>query len=196
MGGPGESRGRGFSLAIVSAATEFAIRDKNPKSKLIHKKLDEPVSMAFSTDTPLEDVLKYIKQATATGKHPGLQIYVDPFGLQEAERSLHSTVQIDLEGVPLNETLRLCLKQLGLTYQIKDGHLRITSEDEYPEPQLDDPFLIVGHCLLALIAAAIGGVLAPLVSAVSRGRPDRTEAIAIPAPLTGVDAGSPAPKEL
>ena len=29
-------------------------------------------------------------------------------------------------------------------------------------PVYDDPFLIVGHCLLALIAAGFGGVLGPV----------------------------------
>ncbi len=85
--------------------------------------------MSFATETPLDDVLKYIKQATTTPTFPGIPIYVDPIGLQEAERSLNSTVQIDLEGVPLKTTLRLILKQLGLAYTVKDGFMIITSED-------------------------------------------------------------------
>ena len=40
-----------------------------------------------------------------------------------------SPVTLDLEGVPLKTTLRLMLKQLGLTYTVKDGLLTITSED-------------------------------------------------------------------
>ncbi len=47
--------------------------------------LDEPIRMPFAAETSLDDVLKYIKQATATDKHPALPIYVDPIGLQEAE---------------------------------------------------------------------------------------------------------------
>ena len=85
--------------------------------------------MSFANETPLDDVLKYIKQATTTPTFSGIPIYVDPLGLQEAERSLNSTVQIDLEGVPLKTTLRLMLKQLGLAYTVKDGFLMITSED-------------------------------------------------------------------
>ncbi len=85
--------------------------------------------MSFATETPLDDVLKYIKQATTTPTFSGIPIYVDPIGLQEAERSLNSTVQIDLEGVPLKTTLRLILKQLGLAYTVKDGFMIITSED-------------------------------------------------------------------
>jgi hypothetical protein len=126
--------------------------------------LRRPIPMRFHDDTPLDDVLKSIKQATSTPDYPGIPIYVDPIGLQEAERSINSTVQIDLEGVPLKETLRLCLKQLGLTYEVKDGRLRIIGEQEQPEPGLEDPFLIVGHCLLTLVAAGFGAVAATMVA--------------------------------
>jgi tetratricopeptide (TPR) repeat protein len=103
--------------------------DRDPKTRQILEKLDEPISMSFANETPLDDVLKYIKQATTTPTFSGIPIYVDPLGLQEAERSLNSTVQIDLEGVPLKTTLKLILKQLGLAYTVKDGFLMITSED-------------------------------------------------------------------
>ncbi len=71
----------GSSLAIVAAATEHALRDKNPKTKDVLKKLNEPISMSFHDEVPLEDVLKYIKQATTTEKYAGIPIYVDPMGL-------------------------------------------------------------------------------------------------------------------
>ena len=103
--------------------------DRDPKTKQILEKLDEPISMPFGNETPLEEVLKYIKQSTTTPTFSGIPIYVDPIGLQEAERSINSTVQIDLEGVPLKTTLRLILKQLGLAYTVKDGFMIITSED-------------------------------------------------------------------
>ena len=54
---------------------------------------------------------------------------MDPIGLQEAEKSLTSTVQMDLEGVPLRRTLELVLRQLGLIYYVFDGMLYITSEE-------------------------------------------------------------------
>ncbi len=136
--------------------------------------LDQPIPMHFPDETTtLNDVLKYIKQATSTPTYPGIPIYVDPLGLQEAERSVNSTVQIDIEGVPLKTTLRLCLKQLGLEYRVQDGYLQITYEDVVSW-HLEDPFLIVGHCLLALIAAGLGGVLAPRVAAGRREPPGRS----------------------
>ncbi len=45
--------------------------------------------MNFPNETPLEEVLRYIKQATAGETGKGIPIYVDPLGLQEADRSDH-----------------------------------------------------------------------------------------------------------
>ena len=83
--------------------------------------------MSFADPTPLEDVLKYIKQATTTPNYAGIPIYVDPMGLEEATATLDSTVTLDLEGVPLKTTLRLMLKQIGLAYCVRDGVLIISS---------------------------------------------------------------------
>ena len=103
--------------------------DRDPKTKQILAKLDQPVAMSFPNETPLEDVLKYIKQATQGPNDSGIPIYVDPLGLQEADKTLTSPISIDLEGVPLKTTLRLLLKQLGLTFTVKDGFLMITSQE-------------------------------------------------------------------
>jgi hypothetical protein len=139
-------------------------RIPSPRDVRILEALELSVSMSFANETPLDDVLKYIKQATTTPDYSGIPIYLDPIGLQRAECSLNSTVQMDLDGVPLRETLRLCLKQLGLAYEVKEGRLRITSEDEFVVPDPEYPFAIVGHCLLALLAAGFGAVAAPMVA--------------------------------
>jgi hypothetical protein len=136
----------------------------SPPSARILEALERPIPMRFPGETPLGDVLDYIRRATSSPSHPGIPIYVDPIGLQEAERSLHSPVQIDLEGIPLRESLRLALKQLGLTYEVREGYLRITSEDQDLLPSPDDPSLTAGHCLLALLAAGLGTALVPLVA--------------------------------
>jgi hypothetical protein len=144
--------------------------------------LDQPIPMRFASDIPLEDFLKYIKQSTTTPTYPGIPIYVEPLGLQEAERSLNSAVLIDLEGVPLKTTVRLGLKQLGLDYSVKDGFLLISSKEAISS-DLEDPFLIVGHCLLAMIAAAMGGVAAWLISEARRGPPGGAAAEDAPLPV-------------
>jgi hypothetical protein len=96
------------------------------------RKLQQPIPLHFPNDTPLEDVLKHIKDATK-GKEkekgdPGLMIYVDPIGLQEAEKSQAAPVRLDIEGISLAEGLTLLLNQLGLRYYVrKDGLLYVTS---------------------------------------------------------------------
>jgi RNA polymerase sigma factor (sigma-70 family) len=103
---------------------------KDPRSKAILAKLEEPIAMSFANETPLEDLLKYIKQATSSPNGSGIPIYVDPLGMQEAEKTMTSTVQhLDLEGIPLRRTLQLALQQLDLAYFVDDGILVITSQE-------------------------------------------------------------------
>lgn len=116
-------------VLIAQTARRVAASDGNPRTKAILNKLDDPISMSFPNETPLEDVLKFIKSATTGANDAGISIYVDPIGLQEAEKTLTSTIMIDLEGVPLKTTLRLLLKQLGLAYCVKDGLLMISTPE-------------------------------------------------------------------
>lgn len=104
--------------------------DTSPRTKSVLAKLEEPIAMRFENETPLSDVLEYIKRATKKGPNdPEIPILIVPSGLEETERSLNSTITIDLENVPLKTTLRLLLKQLGLAYGVKDGRLIIHSEE-------------------------------------------------------------------
>jgi hypothetical protein len=133
---------RSFPVTVVF--TEG--RGKDQKSRMILEKLEEPISMSFNEETPLEDILKYIHQATTTASYSGIPIYVDPIGLQEAEKSMTSTVRnIDLEGVPLRRTLQLLLKQLDLAYFVEDGVLYITSLKSmgHFDPTMHEPSPII-----------------------------------------------------
>jgi hypothetical protein len=137
-------------------------------NKRILDALERTVPMNFPKETPLDDILKYVRQETQLGNWE-LPIYVDPVGLQEAERSLTSTVTLDLTGVPLKTTMHLILSQLGLGYSVRDGFLFVTSAVEVaPAYDYQDPYLTVGHCVMALLAAALGGLLAPFVSDIRR----------------------------
>jgi RNA polymerase sigma factor (sigma-70 family) len=108
--------------------------DESPGTKAILGALEDRMAMQFPNDTPLEDVLKYIQQSTKrTGLPNGIPIYVDPQALQIAEKTMTSTVSLNLEEVPLKTTLELALKQLTLTYRIKDGLMIIESSSEDSE---------------------------------------------------------------
>jgi hypothetical protein len=163
--------------------------------------LERPIAMTFPEKTPLQDVLRYVTLATATPTHPGIPIYLDPIGLLEAERTPQSTVAIDLVGVPLKTSLQLCLEQLGLSYHVGGGCLRVVSAERVSSElesapylvaynprwlgpntvelssDLDHPFLAAGHSLLALLAAGFGAVAAPMVAEPRLGStasPERT----------------------
>ena len=138
----------------------------------IHQALNQTVPMHFLEETPLEDVLKAIKKATIGPDGNGIPIYVDPLGVVESERPKTSPIRnLDFEGVPIRTSLRLCLEQLGLAYSVKDGLLLITSaelNDKSLRSAANDAYQVVGHCVLALIAAGIGGLAAPFVCGLAR----------------------------
>ena len=113
------------------------LKQADPRSEAVHAALLKDVAFKFPSDTPLSDVIKFIKDMTrdkGAGFEEGLQIYVDPQGLQEVDKTIASTISIDLEPVALSVGLRLLLKQLNLGYKVENGILIITSEKQIPSP--------------------------------------------------------------
>ncbi len=88
--------------------------DVAASNAFVFKTLDRLIPLRFPNETPLEDFLKAIRAAARGPDGRGIAIYVDPLGLQEAEKTLQSPIAIDIEGVPLRTSLRLALRQLGL----------------------------------------------------------------------------------
>ena len=107
------------------------VSDVSPSSKSILEILRVPIPMHFTEETPLENVLDYIEKNAKRGEaNLAKRVYGDPKGLQEAEKSMTSTIRgMDVEGVPLKTTLRLMLKQLDLAFIVKDGMLVINSTE-------------------------------------------------------------------
>lgn len=111
----------------------------DPRSQAILARLEETIPMSFPNPTPLEDVLKYIRSATAGPSGEGIPIYVNPVepgGLNEVEEEMlqreklmKTPITMDLVGVPLRRTLKLLAEQLGMGYGIKDGMVTITYPD-------------------------------------------------------------------
>ncbi len=210
--------GRGPYQAINSTArparsfyqpmpTSFLLNDLRPwavgmvgrrpsREALATRALDRPTGSEIPPSGLLVDILKAIHESTVAPDGPGLPIYLDPIGLQEAERTPKSTIEIDLMGVPLRTTLRLALEQLGLRYGVSGGCLRVTSSGSDTDPQAQDPggnvvvyserwnspgggkleadaedaYLIAGHCLLTVLAMALGAFAAPRVAGAAEGR--------------------------
>lgn len=130
------------------------LTNTDPKTQQILNKLDQEVNIPFEQETPLEDVIKYIKQATSTGPgDPGIPIYVDPESLQGVDKTLQSPITLNLEGVKLKTALKLILNQLGLTYSVHEGLLSITAPDD--KQQLETRIYPVAD--LAIIPIALLG---------------------------------------
>ncbi len=141
----------------------------------VHEALKRKVQMQFVEETPLEDVLNHIQKQTRGSDGKAIGIEVGPLheGGEVNLTMSPSLRMIDLDGVPLRTSLKLGLEQLDLTYDVQNGVLVIHSTesgDQILSSVGRNAYQSVGHCLLAMIAAGLGCVLAPLVCSVGRRR--------------------------
>jgi hypothetical protein len=109
-------------------------------SRQIARALERLVDVPFAAETPLKDVIAFVRDQTKSATFPqGIPIYVDPSGLQEAEKTEGSPVTFSLQNVPLKTSLKLMLAQVDLAYLIQEGILKITyrysrdMEDEFDD---------------------------------------------------------------
>jgi type II secretory pathway component GspD/PulD (secretin) len=94
---------------------------KTEKEREIESKLRTTVTLNF-TDAPLRQVMDDLRASY------GVNIYVDLLALDQEGVSMERPVSVKLENVSLKSALNLILKQVHLTYIIKDEVLQITSE--------------------------------------------------------------------
>ena len=105
------------------------------KTRAVLAALQKRIPIPFADETPLQEVIAYIKDQTKCQDLPdGIPFYVDPVGLNEAEKTMTSPVSMDVKGISLRESLRLMLMQVGLTYTVKDGLLTVDSESSEDRP--------------------------------------------------------------
>lgn len=135
-----------LNMAVSAAATDNGPTDApDDRSQRVAAELARLADMPFPNETPLEDVIKHVKNVTKGATFPdGIPIYLDPVGLQESEKTPASPVTIDLKQVPLRTSLKLALEQLGLTYKIKDGLLTVTSVTSEDDQDVPDPDSLIG----------------------------------------------------
>jgi hypothetical protein len=156
--------GGGFNPALNDAdppAVRFVpvVKPPTAKAAAVWLALGKPLDMPFPRETPLEDVLKYIKKSTESEHlNGGIPIYVDPAGLTEAEKTMTSPVSMDVVGIPATTSLRLMLRQLGLGYEVTDeGLLVITSEANLQERDPMSALLVELQDLRREVAALRAG---------------------------------------
>jgi hypothetical protein len=127
----------------------------------IVKALDRKISVQFP-EVALGDFLNYIRENTRGRDGDVVPLYVNPVGMAEAEQTLTSPISINLEGTPLKTNLDAAMRQLNLKWSIRDGVLMIAVPEFEQLTVYSDPYLVVGTCLLALVAMGLGAVLGPL----------------------------------
>ena len=130
----------------------------------IKKILDRKIPMKFREETSLETVLDYLRATTKALDGRELPIYVNPQALQDVDKTMQSLIQIDLEDCSLETTLRLALRQLNLSPYIINGMVYVTGNSTGDTPDEIDYYLLVGHCIMAMLSAGLGACLVPLVS--------------------------------
>ena len=136
------------------------------ESQRVRQALHEPIALHFPENTSLKIVLEHIKNAIrgSLGKDLVLHAALGRLRILSQRTSKRRVVTIDRANIPAEDALRLCLGQLGLTYRVQSGYVRIVPDAYQPLPFEEDPVMIAGHSLLALFAAAFGGVAALFVA--------------------------------
>ena len=137
------------------------------ESRRVMKALDKPISLHFREGTSLQVIVERIKDAIRGQSGEPLRVYATVERYPRHRSDLDALrVSIDRENIAAKDALRLCLSQVGLTYCIQSGYVRIYPDAYRTAPFEEDPVMIAGHSLLALIAAMIGGVAAPIIAAI------------------------------
>jgi type II secretory pathway component GspD/PulD (secretin) len=93
---------------------------RNDNEREIDRQLKTPVTLNFK-DAPLRAVLEDLRV------WKGINIFVDESALQEEGISIDRPVTVSLERISLQSALNLLLKNIHLTYVIKDEVLQITT---------------------------------------------------------------------
>ena len=133
------------------------------ESRRVRHALRGPIDLHVPEDTALKLVLEHIKHAIHGSLGKDLVFHAEDSVYRSREFD-KGVVTIDRVSISADDALRLCLVQLGLTYRVQSGYVRIVPDAYEPLPFGEDPVMIAGHSLLALVAAVFGGVGAPLVA--------------------------------
>lgn len=96
-------------------------RIKEQQCQGIEEKLDSRVGRVHFKDVPLRQAIADL------GVLSGLNFVADEIALRNASVSLDEPLMLDVERVSLRSALNLLLKQVHLTYVVKDGAVVITA---------------------------------------------------------------------
>jgi len=101
--------------------------DLEAKERAIRERLERPIDLTFEQAT-LEEAIKAILVATSGPDDGKIPIYVEPADLQAVDKTINSRINLAVRGATVATALRLLLGQLGLTYKVEDGLVKIVGK--------------------------------------------------------------------
>ena len=110
------------ACVLIAVATASIAAGYSPPSARLEQQLKTRIDIDFE-NTPLKEVLNDLRDMH------GINIVPDKPALDEAGISLDSPISMKLERVALKSALKLILRQVKLTYIIKDDVLQITTRE-------------------------------------------------------------------
>jgi len=93
-----------------------------PQHAVIRENLEQPVSVDFM-DTPLETAVAELAEKTE------VDIRLEMRALRDARIRRREPITLSLEDYPLKTVLQVTLKELDLTYHLRDGALWVTTPE-------------------------------------------------------------------
>jgi len=118
--------------------------------KKIYDALKSPTQLEF-TETPLSDVINWLKDFHS------IEIQLDNKALSDVGIGSDTPVTKNLKQITLRSAMRLMLRELGLTYIIKDEVLLITTPEE-AEAQLSTKVYPVADLVIPVQSSMMGGM--------------------------------------
>ncbi len=124
-----------YTDAVRNEGTQ---RQTDAMTRQIRERLKQVIEIDFDHPSPtLDKLLKHIKQSSTDPTFPRIPIYVDPVGLAQVSARLENRISIPKKG-SVEFVLSSALRQLRLSYLVKDGFLMISSREDITERKLND----------------------------------------------------------
>jgi hypothetical protein len=123
----------------------------DPKEAKLLKALQSPITTTIKAQ-PLEAVLNEFE------KRYGININIDPTALEATGLNRESPVSANVKEKPLRSTLKNMLGDIGLTYIIRNGELRVTT------PELASKDMVTKAYYIGDLVQGTGFTLNPFVN--------------------------------
>jgi RNA polymerase sigma factor (sigma-70 family) len=155
---PAQSAAPGNTDDVLERSKTDLVRYSKAEQRIIARLRNRTPPLDF-TEIPLREVMQIIKEEI------GGEVWIDEAALDEAGMNPDVSVTCNFQGLPLKTALRLMLRQVNLTYAVKDDVLVITTPekaDSMLEPhvyRLDS--IVTSPIGLAELASVIAETVCP-----------------------------------